>query len=77
MANFFNLNTGCIIQLCIFWDSMYVRKKIISKFCWHCISVWSLGRLASLIIRLSRRVYESSFGNLEDNLNTAEKGKNM
>ena len=22
---------------------MYVWKKIISKFSWHCISVWSLG----------------------------------
>ena len=34
---FLNLNTAHF-----FWDSMCVWKKIISKFRWHCISVWSL-----------------------------------
>ena len=33
---FFNLNTV------LYFHSMYVWKKIISKFRWHCISVWSL-----------------------------------
>ena len=27
---------------------MYVRKKIISKFRWHCISVWSLAKIKFL-----------------------------
>ena len=34
---FFNLNT-----VLYFLGCMYVFKKIIAKFRWHCISVWSL-----------------------------------
>ena len=51
LVNFgFRRHFSIKIQLCIFWDSMYVWKKIISKFCWHCIiSVWSLVRLQNVI----------------------------
>ena len=41
----FRWHFSILIQLCIFWDSMFVWKEIISKFRWHCISIWSLVKL--------------------------------
>ena len=43
LVNFgFKWHFSIQIQFSIFWDRMYVWKRIIAKFLWHCISVWSL-----------------------------------
>ena len=47
----FRWHFSILIQLCSFWDSMYVWKKIISKIRWHCISVWGLAYDTYLILQ--------------------------